>query len=180
METIPATTTQQVFSVFWEYTGIEGGQCTETGFSSHFAAQQYIADHAEASEAANGTTIKNVHIFETSHGIKNIIKAANDVLPFLLRHYDASGESEFSELTNTLNYRVLSPAHPISYQDAQVNFICMPDCTNPTKRYETFLRFQFAMVIDDRNGKSNTTQTIYTNYLYQYNVIDRKFWRVNV
>lgn len=179
METIPATT-PQVFTVFWEYTGIEGGQCTETGFSSHFAAQQYIADHAEASEVANGTTIKNVHIFETSHGIKNIIKAANDVVESLLHHYDPSGESEFSGLTNALNFRVLSPAHPISYQDAQANFICMPDYTNPSNQYETFLRVQFAMVVDDRNGKSNTTQTIYINYLYQYSIIDRKFWRFNV
>lgn len=178
METIPAAT-PQVFTVFWEYTGIEG-QCTETGFPSHFAAQQYIANHAEASEAANGTTIKNVHIFETSHDIKKIIRRANDVVGSLLHHYDATGESEFSELTNTLNYRVLSPAHPISYQDAQVNFLCMLDCTNPSNRHETFLRIQFSMVIDDRNGKSSTTQTIYINYLYKYSIIDRKFWRFNV
>lgn len=179
MGTIPGTTTPQVFTVYWEYTGIEG-QYTKTGFPSHFAAAQYIADHAEASEAANGTTIKNVHIFETSHGIKNIIKAANDVLPFLLRHYEPSGESEFSELTNTLNFRVLSPAHPVSYQDAQAVFICMPDCTNPSNQHKTFLRVQFAMIVDDRNGKSNTTQTIYTNYLYQYSIVDRKFWRFNI
>lgn len=179
METIPAAATPQVFTVFWEYTGIEG-QCTETGFPSHYAAQQYIADHAEASEAANGTTIKNVHIFETSHGIKKIIKRANDVVESLLYHYDPSGESEFSKLTDTLTFRVLSPAHPVSYQDAQADFICMPDFTNPTNQRETFLRIQFSMVIDDRNGKSSTTQTICTNYLYKYDIIDHKFWRFNV
>ena len=179
METIPGTTTPQIFTVFWEYTGIEG-QCTETGFPSHYAAAQYIADHAEASEAANGTTVKNVHIFETSHGIKKILTAANNVVPFLLRHYEPSGESEFSGLTNTLNFRVLSSAEPIHHQDAQANFICMPDSTNPSNQYETFLRVQFAMMVDDRNGKSSTTQTICTNYLYKYDIIDRKFWRFNV
>ena len=175
METVPGTTTPSVFTVFWEYTGIEG-QCTETGFPSHFAAAQYIADHATASEAANGTTVKNVQIFETSHGMENMVKAANAVLLNLLCHYDASGESEFSEITDTLNFRVLSTAQPVDYQDAQACFICMPDATNQNKQ-TTFLRVQFSIVIDDRNGISKTTKTIFTQYLYKY---DTKFLRFNV
>lgn len=177
METIPETTTQQIFTVFWEYTGIEG-QCTETGFPSHYAAAQYIADHAEASEAANGTTIKNVHIFETSHSIESMTKSANEVLSSLLRHYDPSGESKFSKLTDTLTFRVLSPAEPVQYQDAQADFLCMLDCTNPSNQHETFLKITFSMVIDDRNGYSKTTRNIFTTYLYKYE--GGKFWRFNV